>query len=580
MSFFDELKRRNVVRVATAYVVAAWLIIQVVDTALRGIWLSEEHYRLFIMIVVIGFVPVVVLAWVFQLTPDGLVIDKDGGEAATSRDTARFIDRAIIVVLAIAVTYFVVERILPDESTAPTIAVLPFENVGSDPDHEVFVTAMTYEVRDLLTAIPELTVIARASTELAIQKYGRDIPALREALGVAHVLDGTVQAIGDRLRIDVQLIESRSQSNRWSQTFERDVADHYEIQDAIATEVVGHLKLNLVGSVPHAEPVDPVVLSLVTAARLLDQRQGNVRGQEMYDLLSRALEIDPDYVPALEWMLVANNRLGEEGFTTVEEDKRRFEAIKARIRELDPDNSYLLFIETMPISFAGQFEEAARNYTRAVEGSPNDSRLLRMSAVFARRLWKFDVSSKLLDRAVRVDPLCYRCLYDLSRLQYVMEDYEAAMATRQRYLELGKGGEFQYGMMLLLTGRIDEADEHFRGVEDNPAWYAAGLSMVLHSQGFAEESARHFETLKSLIGTDYPDYAALIDTAAWTGRIDEAFDAIYRQLEESPFMVTVIAQSPVLKPLHDDSRWTVLIDSLGVSPEAAAKIHFDPRLPD
>ncbi|MDX1507864.1 MAG: hypothetical protein R3358_06270, partial [Woeseiaceae bacterium] len=130
MSLFDELKRRNVFRIATAYVVASWLIIQVADTVLRDFGLSDDGYRLLVIVLVIGFVPAVVLAWVFQLTPEGVVVDTDGGAAATSRDTARLIDRAIIVVLVVAVAYFVVEKFIDSERPAPTIAVLPFENVG------------------------------------------------------------------------------------------------------------------------------------------------------------------------------------------------------------------------------------------------------------------------------------------------------------------------------------------------------------------------------------------------------------------------------------------------------------------
>ena len=580
MSLFDELKRRNVFRIATAYVVASWLIIQVADTVLRDFGLSDDGYRLLVIVLAIGFVPAVVLAWVFQLTPEGVVVDNDGAAAATSRDTARLIDRAIIVVLVVAVAYFVVEKFIDSERPAPTIAVLPFENVGSDADHDVFVTAMTYEVRDLLTAIPELTVIARASTEIAIQKYGRDIPALREALGVEHVLDGTVQAIGDRLRFNVQLIEARSQTNRWSETFDRPVAEHFEIQDAIASEVVGHLRVQLVGSIPHADPVDPRVLSLVTAARLYEERQENVRGQQMKDLLTRALEIDPDYVPALEWMLAADNQLGVERLISIEEATRRFGTVRARIRELDPDNGLLMFLDAIPASRAGRFAEAAEGYTRAVESRPNDSRLLRMSSIFARRMGNMDVALRLLNRAVKVDPLCYRCLYDLSRAQYVMEDYEAAMATRERYLELGTGGEYQYGMMLLLTGETEKARQHFEQQQDMPTWHAAGLSMVFHSLGDEVVSTRHFERLEGLVNSEFPDYMSLIDAAAWTGRRDVAFEAMMLELGDNPFSLTVFIQSPVLKPLRDDPRWDDMLAAVGYSAEERAKVHFDPELPD
>ncbi len=579
MSLFDQLKRRNVIRVATAYVVTAWLLLQVIDTVLRGIWLSDETYRLIVIGVGVGFFLVLVLSWLFQFTPEGLRVDSDSGDLAASPITARRIDRAISVVLAIAVTYFIVEKNLEVAATPPVIAVLPFENVGTEPEHDLFVTAMTYAVRDLLTDVPGLTVISRASTELALERYGRDIPAIRESLGVAHVLDGTVHAIGTRLRIDVQLIEAATQSNRWSDSYERPLADHYQIQDAIAAELVGHLRLQLAGAVPQADPVDPSVLSLVTAARLNVQRMTPGSSGKTLDLLEQALGIDPNYVPALEYMVAANAQLEMEGAISEQEFHDRYDVLRERILELDPDNALVMFRDVIPRSIAGHFEEVAQVYSRLIEANPSDSRLLRMGAVFARRLGKYDVSERLLNRAITVDPLCYRCLYDLSRLQFELEDYQSAVATRSRYLELGTGGNYHYGLMLLLMGQVDAAREHFETMDDSPARQAAGLSMIYFTLGNLAESERQLEVLRAMLGTDHPDYTSLVDVAAWTGRTDLAFEALALQREEHVSTLVFHIGSPVWKPLHTDPRWQALLVSLNQADPSRSSVNFDPVLP-
>jgi adenylate cyclase len=253
MSLLSELKRRNVFRAAAAYVAVAWLVMQVAEVTFPAFGLSDRALRLLIIALAIGFVPATVLAWVFELTPEGFKrerdLDRTGPLAAR---TNRLLDRAIVVLLALGLTYFAVDKFflspareqarveqaleqgrseaLEERLGDTSIVVLPFTNLSSDPEQAFFADGMAEELLNLLARIPELRVISRTS---AFAFKGKDvgIAEIAEKLRVTHVLEGSVRRSGDRLRITAQLIDAETDSHLWSETYDRTLDDVFEVQD-------------------------------------------------------------------------------------------------------------------------------------------------------------------------------------------------------------------------------------------------------------------------------------------------------------------------------------------------------------
>ena len=306
MSFFNELKRRNVIRVATAYAVAAWLVIQVVETIFPIYGLSDASIRLVIGVLAIGLIPALVFAWAFELTPEGL---KKESEIDRTRSitphTGKKLDRMIIVVLALALGYFGFDKFVlgPQREAAgqeqvagqveearqqgrtealvesygdKSIAVLPFVNTSSDVEQEYFSDGISEELLSLLAKIPELRVISRSS---AFSYKGKDIRVVKvaEELNVAHILEGSVRRAGNKVRITAQLIEARSDTQLWSDTYDRHLDDIFAIQDEIAATVVEQLKITLLGDAPKVRETSPEAYALFLQARHLG-RQGSVEG--------------------------------------------------------------------------------------------------------------------------------------------------------------------------------------------------------------------------------------------------------------------------------------------------------------
>ena len=263
MSFLNELKRRNVLRVATAYIVSSWLLIQVSETIFPLFGYGDTPARLVVIVLAIAFIPSLIFSWVFEITPEGLKRDADvAREQSTTQVTGKKLDRIILVVLALALAYFAFDKFVLDpardaelveETTLKvrsdalvesfgdkSIAVLPFVNMSDDAGNEYFSDGISEELLNLLAKIPELRVISRSSA-FSFKGKDIDIPTIAEQLNVAHILEGSVRKVGNQVRITAQLIEARSDTHLWSETYDRDLENIFEVQSEISTAITGAL---------------------------------------------------------------------------------------------------------------------------------------------------------------------------------------------------------------------------------------------------------------------------------------------------------------------------------------------------
>jgi adenylate cyclase len=239
VSFLSELKRRNVFRAAAAYVAVAWLVMQVAEISFPAFGLGDRALRLLILALAIGFVPAVTLAWVFELTPEGVKRDRDLDRSGPLvARTNRLLDRAIVVLLGLGVTYFAVDKFflspareqvrveqaleqgrseaLEKQLGETSIVVLPFTNLSTDPEQAFFADGMAEELLNLLARIPELRVISRTSA-FSFKDKSLSVGEIADRLKVSHVLEGSVRRSDDRIRITAQLIDAKTDSHLWSE---------------------------------------------------------------------------------------------------------------------------------------------------------------------------------------------------------------------------------------------------------------------------------------------------------------------------------------------------------------------------
>lgn len=343
MFLLNELKRRGVIRVVLGYLAAAWLLLQIADLVLPTYGFSEQTMVTLINIVVVGVVPAAILAWVFEWTPEG--ITRDTGQAIPA-SRARRTDRAIIIVLLLAVGYFTVDKFFIEPQVQVeidrSIAVLPFVNMSSDPEQDYFSDGISEELLNLLAKVHQLRVVSRSSS---FAYRGEDINILEvgNALNVAYVLEGSVRKAGDRIRITAQLIEASTDKHLWSETYDRDLVDIFAIQDEVSAQIIDQLKIELTGEAPHAYRTDPETYALFLRAKARLMQIGLYGDPEAVRIMEEVVASDPDYVPALMYLATIigyeSRNHGDQAIYPGELAERKKQELVDRTLAIDPNNA-------------------------------------------------------------------------------------------------------------------------------------------------------------------------------------------------------------------------------------------------
>jgi adenylate cyclase len=609
VKIFEELKRRNVHRVAIGYVAAAWLLIQIVETLFPVFGLSDTALRAAVIVLAIGFVPAVILSWIFEWTPDGFRRDSEVTVPVPPARTRRF-DAAIIAMLVLAVAYFAVDKFiidpvrdeerieaaaieavedalagqLLDKHANRSVIVLPFLNMSADEEQAYFADGISEELLNLLAKIEELRVISR-STSWTFKGKDIDIAAIREKLNVSHILEGSVRKAGNQVRVTAQLIDARTNRHLWSETFDRTLDDIFAIQDEISAEVVNQLKLKLLAGPPTAEEIDPVAYDLYLQGRHLAH---TVRTQEALDdavkMLSRSVELAPDYVPAI-WDLaraIFYSNTGDSRDEAVAKEAR-IRALVDRMVELAPDSSYANGWLGFFAEQAGDLQASALYRERALEAA-NDSHLYTQQAIAARflaRLGRYEQAAALALYVVDRDPACLACVETLAMVFRLAGKHREAAQAFEQLLEWHDGlpAEFYWylGVAWLVAGEPEKALGLFE--QGLPGNREMGRLMALHDLGRHDEFEAEFSKLRADPERS-PESIARI--AAWTGQNDLAFEYLERAIDlQGPELAQQIKFGVDLyEPVTSDPRWRAFFDRYDtVREEDLSSIRFNPKLP-
>lgn len=408
MSFFTELKRRNVFRVGIAYVIVGWLLAQVAELAFDAFGAPDWVLKSVLFILVLGLPLVLFVAWAFELTPEGIKLERnvDRSRSITAQ-TGRKLDFMIIGVLVIAVAFLLVDKFLISASQpiseevvateSQSIAVLPFVNMSDDADH--FADGLSEALLNLLAKMPELKVAARTSS-FAFKGRNEDLREIGDVLGVKTVLEGSVQRSGERLRVTAQLINVDDGFHVWSESYDRRMADIFDIQDEVAGAITDALKLHL--NPASDKPTDSAE-AYALYLEVLAQLDSFERYQDLTDLLDRAIRIDPQFARAYElkaavyWNAAGSFIPSSQAQPFVHEAATRaheldpslvlarslsktsnpetwtwnneFEALEEAILA-EPGNVQLLFVWSYNLVMCGYFEEALQTARRIIELDP------------------------------------------------------------------------------------------------------------------------------------------------------------------------------------------------------------------
>jgi len=419
--FFAELKRRNVYKVAIAYGVVAWLLIQVATQVFPFFEIPNWVVRLVVLVIIIGFPIALIVAWAFELTPQGLKRTEVADAMPTRSSAHRAWIYVVIIAGAIAIGLFSIERFtrrnnLVNQSTLPelsakSIAVLPFDNLSRDPDNAYFAEGIHDEILTRLSKIADLKVISRTSTQ-HYKSAPENLPDIAKQLGVAHILEGSVQKSGDAVRVNVQLIKAANDSHLWADTFDRKLTDIFSVESEVAKAIAEQLRAHLTGQeeqVIAAKPTDNpeaydaylrgLAYNLKTA-----NSPANSLGAQKY--LREAVRLDPKF--ALSWALLsfveARGYLTQTLQPTVALREEARQAAETALT-LQPNLGEAVLAKGFyHYACLKDYDSAVHYYEEARQFLPNSSRIPESLAYVERRRGQWDRSESYFNEAERLDP--------------------------------------------------------------------------------------------------------------------------------------------------------------------------------
>lgn len=516
-SLLDELKRRNVVRVGAAYLIVAWVLAQIADLGLENFGAPEWVIKTILFLLVLGFPLALFFAWAFELTPEGLKREKDVDRSKSVTPLAgRKLDFFIIGALLVALGYFVWERqSLVDEvesamtpvateaedTSAPprnerSIAVLPFVNMSSDPEQEWFADGLTEELLNALARAPDLLVAARTSS-FKFKGTTEDIPTIAKALGVAHILEGSVRRGRDRLRVTAQLVRASDGFHLWSQNYDRKPDDVIAIQEELAVEIVRALDTAM-DPEALASMVSAGTASVPAYEAYLEGLAWGVRTLETGDeqlllkqrtALERAREIDPKFAAA-HWALaqfwqaqMQVTSMGSELTSdTAEQRKAKYKVAidKAITTEKDPVMRTRYRAHEAAADL--RLTEALNLITEYLSERPNDYQALDDQLTLLMFLRRWDDAHPVAHRLAAVAGEDSVSMQSAVQNLVFMNDGAGAARVARRALELHPDNamvRYQVHRALLWDGAIEEAREVLRPIMASQlGWFNKNLAAL------------------------------------------------------------------------------------------------------
>ena len=526
MNLFNELNRRNVFRVGFAYAVVGWLVAQVADLALESFGAPDWVMKTLLFLILMGFVIALFIAWAYEMTPEGIKRAEDvDPNTSITQHTGRKLDRLVIIVLLLAVSLLVFDRYrdnpaggvpvnegrkaeqLADTtseeasiteaknetiatSDEPSVAVLPFVNMSSDPEQEYFSDGISEEILNALTRIPNLKVAARTSS-FQFKGKNLDIADIGQRLQVNHLLEGSVRKSGNTLRITAQLIETETGFHLWSEIYDRKLEDVFTIQDEIAAAIAGQLRTMFadeIGTV--STPVDMKAYELYLRGRGLVATRKPADMLEGMTYLKQALEIEPEYPSAMATLAKAYVLLPFFSTAPAKESREQARELALKALEIDAQNvEALSVLGIVYIEFDIDPGKSIEILERAVKLNPGSVVANNFLGDVYLRIADFEQALRYELRAAELDPLGPIHLTDLATISLIQGDYESVLNFTNRALALDS--KFLHALMYksqayYFLGDVEQLNRVMQVLETVPDVEPGRIASARNLQNLAE----------------------------------------------------------------------------------------------
>jgi TolB-like protein/Tfp pilus assembly protein PilF len=598
MSLFNELKRRNVFKVAIAYIVVAWLVLQVADVVLNNIASPGWVFQTLLFFLAIGFPFSVIFAWAFEMTPEGLKreADVDRSQSITPQ-TGKKLNLMTTAALVLILGYFsydkfvasakreqalveattqaVAEQVATEQAATQTeepdksIAVLPFINMSDDASNEYFSDGLSEELLNLLAKIPELKVASRSS---AFQFKGEkfDLKEVAKKLDVAHVLEGSVRKDGDQIRITAQLIKADDGYHMWSETYDRSLDNIFAIQDEISAAVVAALKIELFGEAPKSQVVDPQAYALMLKARYLHSQWSKENFEKAIEASKQALEIEPGYAEGWASLSVIYLTQTQSGYRDLDEGVALARAAVTKALTLNPDlASAWARLALIQCQFDWDWVSANTSIQKALTLEPDNIKVINAAGTVAGAMGDLDNALAHYKRILVTEPLDLIGLYNVADTLLLQNKLKESEDYFRQVLELNPedwGTHTRLAIIMLKQDRLEEAWSELM-LEVDPIQQEFGRILALPALDRQDEAQQRLDAYIQ----EHQSWAAfsIAQMYAFHGESDSAFDWLNRAFDQRDGLMSLVKADILLVSLHDDPRWPGMLEKMGFSTDGA-----------
>jgi TolB-like protein/Tfp pilus assembly protein PilF len=583
--FLAELKRRNVYKVAVAYIVAGWALSQGIAQVLPVFDVPNWTIRLIVVLIIIGLPVALVLAWVFEITPEGIkrteIADRMPVAVQRKKHTWIYI---VVVGAIVSITLFFLGRYsaisgAPRHGEAATgipgksIAVLPFDNLSRDPDNAYFAEGVQDEILTRLAKVADLKVISRTSTQ-HFKSVPENLPQIAKQLNVTNILEGSVQKVKDQVRVNVQLINALTDAHLWAEIYDRKLTDLFSVESDIAKTIADTLQAKLTGSettaISNKPTENPEAYELYLKGRFFWNKRTGQDLKTACDYFQQAIAIDPHYATAYAGLAESYILIPLFDAGSPQDYFPKAKAAAERAIELQETSAEAHTALGLLFCFSDvNFAQSEKEFKRAIELNPNYATAHHwFGNALLVALGRFNEAISENKRAVELDPLSLIINADLGSTFMLARQYDQAIAQLQRTLTLdNKFGytHWNLGQALYLKGDTAAAIAEYqkaRTLDDDPQIVAL-LGRAYADTGQRDQALELVRELEARATQQFVRGYLMALVYIGLGDKTKAIDYLEREYQNHDNIDTAwIRADPMLDPLRGDPRFEALADKI------------------